>query len=350
MRIFLLLILLPFFCTAQHVPVLSGLNGTELLTQIREQFRPATTLGYNTARDTLFRNILAVNNTLSCLYTDYTIDLDPGSDPSENAFSKGINTEHIYPQSLGAEDEPMRSNMYNLYPVREVVNSDRANFPYGEVPDNSTKWWYYDDIKQSNKPSSEIDKYSEFGLNKFEPKENRKGDIARSIMYFYSVYTPEADAADPNYFQSMVTDICKWHIDDPVDPAEWNRNLLISAYQNDKANPFIFDCSVPERSYCSNNGLHCSPQSSVSAIEKILPLEILPSFLNASDQQITVNHTSSVENIIVLDAIGRQLIKMKSDQSLQTVIGIHNYKAGNYLVFGINFQGYIVATGKFIVL
>ncbi len=351
MRLVLFLVLLPFCLSAQHVPVLEGLNGIELLTQIRAQFRPASTLGYNNARDTLFRNILAVNNQLSCLYTDYTITLDPGSDPSENAFSQGINTEHIFPQSKGAEDEPMRSNMYNLYPTRENVNSDRANDPFGEVPDNTTQWWYYKAIKQSNKPTTNIDRYSEHANNVFEPQENRKGDIARSVMYFYSVYTPEADAADPNYFQSMITDICKWHFDDPVDEAEWNRNILIATYQNDKANPFILDCTVPERSYCSNNGMQCNPQSSTKDITyPIKPLEIYPSVLLRSVHEIHVKTPPSLETIIIMDASGRQLVNTKTNNAVKQTIEWKNSMPGSYVVFGIDKFGYIIATGRFIVL
>ena len=50
--------------------------------------------------------------------------------------------------------------MYNLYPVRENVNTD-IQHPFGDIDDNQTQWWYYQDIKQSNKPSANIDLYSE---------------------------------------------------------------------------------------------------------------------------------------------------------------------------------------------
>ena len=333
---------------AQHVPVLEGLSGQELLNELKNQFRPNSTLGYNIARDTLFRNILAVNNELSCLYTDYTIPLNPDADPSDNAFAQGINTEHIFPQSKGAENEPLRSNMYNLYPVRENVNSDRANDPYGEVADNVTQWWYHLDIKQKNKPTVDIDKYSEKGNGVFEPQENRKGDIARSIMYFYSVYKPEADAADPNYFQSMTSAICAWHIADPVDSDEWNRNQLIATYQNDKSNPFILDCTLPERSYCSGNGIKCNPSNSTKVIrQNISDLIIFPSIFEESELTIHVESPEDIYQLIITDQNGRMIKTIDKLAGQKTTIQLNNLSKGVFNIFAKDQYGYIKGKGRF---
>ena len=348
MRIFILILLLPAFLYAQHIPVLEGLSGQELLTEIKNQYRPPTTLGYSIARDTLFRNILAVNGQLKCLYTDYSINLNPNSDPSDNAFSQGLNTEHIYPQSKGAENEPLRSNMYNLYPVRENVNSDRANDPFGEVPDNTTQWWYYLDIKQKTKPTSNIEKYSEAANNVFEPQEARKGDIARSIMYFYSIYTPEANAADPNFFQSMITDLCNWHYLDPVDSEEWNRNLLIASYQNDLANPFILDCTIPERSYCSSSGQICIPTSStIPKIKTLGKILVSPSMYNSGQNTIKLNHDIAVTEIIVVNSVGNKIEDVLISNRIESIIQMNLLTPGNYFVFGKDINGYIIAKGSF---
>lgn len=341
--------ILPYFLNAQHVPVLDNLSGQELLSELRVQFRPGFTLGYNIARDTLFRNILAVNNELKCLYTDYQITLNPNTDPSDNAFAQGINTEHIFPQSKGAENEPMRSNMYNLYPVRENVNSDRANDPYGEVADNVTQWWYYLDIKQKPKPTSNIEKYSEKGNGVFEPQENRKGDIARSIMYFYTVYKPEADAADPNYFQSMINDMCQWHINDPVDNDEWNRNILIGVYQNDRVNPFILDCTLPERSYCGGNGNKCTPTINTNQpIIKLDKLEIFPSYTTHENDLIQLRSTIKMYSIIIIDQNGKIVNQTDAGGVTTESLTLSNLVNGIYNIFAKDQNGYIISTGRFI--
>ena len=62
---------------------------------------------------------------------------------------RGVNTEHTWPQSKGARDEPLRSDMHHLFPVRDEVNSSRGNLPYGEVPDDRADAWYTLDVSQS---------------------------------------------------------------------------------------------------------------------------------------------------------------------------------------------------------
>ena len=46
-------------------------------------------------------------------------------------------------------------------------------------------------INQSNTPTNNIDEYSESEINTnldfFEPREDRKGDISRTIFYFYTI-------------------------------------------------------------------------------------------------------------------------------------------------------------------
>ncbi len=70
------------------------------------------------------------------------MSLPLGVDPSSFLASNGINAEHTWPQSKGAADEPQRSDMHNLFPAKDNVNSSRGNNPYGEIPDAETRTWY----------------------------------------------------------------------------------------------------------------------------------------------------------------------------------------------------------------
>lgn len=346
--LFFIMTIMPCVLFSQHQSVFPQLSGNQLLEALKFTYKPTTTLGYNDARDTLFLNILAVNNLLSCLYTDYTITLN-GSDPSEDAFNKGINTEHIVPQSKGADNEPARSNMYNLYPTRENVNNDRGNLPLGEVPDHTTKWWYYQDKKQSNRPANNIDNYSELGNTHFEPKESRKGDIARAIFYFYTVYDNETRAADPNYLQLMVEDLCQWHYEDVVDSDEWNRNQMIGIYQEDKVNPFVLDCTLPERSFCAGMDFQCTPV--IATHRSDLPLEPLSIYPNPAilPSYATIETTPTVHNLMVLNQLGQQVANYEASGSIRTEIYLESLMPGVYYVFGKNVSGYIVSSGRLIV-
>ena len=83
-----------------------------------DNYKTFTTLGYTAARDVMYGTIdLQDGDQLSCVYTGYTITLDTSLDPSTDAYIQGINCEHTYPQSMGASEEPQKSDMHHLFPV-----------------------------------------------------------------------------------------------------------------------------------------------------------------------------------------------------------------------------------------
>ena len=88
---------------------------------------------------------------------DYSTD----PDPSVHAFNLGINAEHVFPQSMGAGDEPARSDMFNIFPSRVEVNSARGNCPFNDVVDTDTESWYYTNMLMTTIPAINIDFYAE---------------------------------------------------------------------------------------------------------------------------------------------------------------------------------------------
>jgi hypothetical protein len=242
--------------TAQydHEQVLPGLTGGELLEQLEGNYKPDTVLDFGDAKDVLYGTIYFLDDSVRCVYSGHALYLDPGADPSQYLYldgsNDGINLEHTYPQSKGAGSGNARSDLYNLYPTRLQVNADRGNLAFGEIPDQATDFWYYKTIKQTQVPSTNIQAYSEATEALFEPREDHKGNVARSVFYFVTMYGAEVDAADPAFFESMRQDLCDWHYADPVDSLEWVRNIQIAGYQSGRPNPFILDCSLAGRTYC----------------------------------------------------------------------------------------------------
>ncbi len=136
-------------------------KGEKLLQKLEIKYKPQQVLSYGTCRDVLFKETARYhNNRLICVYTGYSIWLNPEEDPSSNAYQQGMNTEHAWPQSMGAKG-PGKSDMHHLFPTREGVNSARSNYPFGEVEDSATDKWYLVDKKEENIPSKNIDAYSE---------------------------------------------------------------------------------------------------------------------------------------------------------------------------------------------
>ena len=234
-----------------------GLSGEELADAIRSEYTPSVLLNDTQVKDTLYAKVFFENDSVRCIYSGLAHNLPNGVDPSQWLFGSGnevgsINLEHGWPQAKGAgEGTDGNMNMYHLFPSRVEINSDRADYPFGEINDNDTQTWYYLDQELSFKPSMNIDAYSEFDPGFFEPRESVKGDIARAMFYFWTIYREDALAADPTYFEQQREFLCQWHEQDPVDDFEILRNERIAFYQGGKMNPFILDCSLAERSYCN---------------------------------------------------------------------------------------------------
>lgn len=256
-----LLIFIASIVQAQHNQQTIFLNesGHSLLANLVDGYKPTTTLSYDKARDTMFAKVYALRDSVRCVYTGHQLYLDPQIDPStflyKSGSSNGINTEHTYPQSKGAGSGNAKSDLHHLFPSRTMANSARSNFPYAEIIDTETTTWYYKTFAESV-PTQPLDVYSELnnnamnGTETFEPREEHKGNAARAVFYFYTMYKAEANAADPSFFARQLPVLCQWHIDDPVDSLEWERTHIIANYQEGKANPFVLDCSLPFRTYC----------------------------------------------------------------------------------------------------
>lgn len=257
------LLLMPFLAVAQydHTPIFSDLEGDALYEAVVDAYKPNVVLTYGMARDTLFSKIDAVNDSLECIYTGMKRYVTPGEDPTQAVYldgaANGINTEHSYPQSKGAEDGNARSDMHHLYPTRSQTNNDRGSKVFAESNDQQTSVWYRNTTQQGNIPGADIDEWSELGNDLFEPRESVKGNIARSLMYFYTMYRNEATSADPNFFALQQEILCDWHYADPVDQVEWDRSHKIAQWQEGKANPFVLDCSLAARVYCNNVSAEC---------------------------------------------------------------------------------------------
>ncbi len=264
--LFSLAILLNTSALAQYQPVFPSLDGQELLDSLVKYYKAPVLLSQAFARDTLFKRIYGYHDSLTCVYTGYRIYLDPTQDPTQAAFDKDINTEHTFPQSLGAMNQA-EGDMHHLYPTRVDVNGDRGNLPFAEIPDSQTDDWYYLGQQVSNIPTSNINLYSERKPGFFEPREDHKGNVARAMFYFYTMYKAQADAANQDFFDSQRQTLCAWHILDPVNEPEWNRTWLIAKYQSGKPNPFVLDCTLPERCYCADFGTKCTPASTEEAAD-----------------------------------------------------------------------------------
>lgn len=234
-----------------------GLDGAALREAIRQDYTPALTLGYGPARDSLYTYEQRASGAVCGVYTHYCITLEGGRDPSTSAFEQGINAEHTWPQSRGTAAEPARSDLHLLFPAKATVNSSRGNHPYAEIPDAQTHVWYHEDASQSHTPTAFLDEWSErangtpgtpYGA-RFEPREDRAGDVARAVAYTATIYEATVEASGERPFLAvMLDDLRAWNAQDPPDDRERDRSSAVAAWQGTE-NPFVLDPTLLDRAF-----------------------------------------------------------------------------------------------------
>ena len=151
------------------------------------------------------------------------------------------NREHSFPQSWFSKASPMHTDLFHIYPTDGKVNSQRSNFPFGEVAEPS---WISENGSKLG-PSS----FPEYAGVVFEPIDEFKGDFARTYFYMATRYE---DVINGEGWNSVVLDgskdkvyvdwyldmILKWHLEDPVSLKEKDRNNAVYNIQGNR-NPFI---------------------------------------------------------------------------------------------------------------
>lgn len=174
---------------------------------------------------------------------------------SAGAEGEGYNREHMMPQSTFYSNYPMYSDLFYVIPTDAKINQLRSNYPYGistTVPANIS----YTFTNTSKIGKSVIPNLPYTGYV-YEPIDEFKGDIARSLLYFAVRYegklgtfkyntnvNPTTDANpldgteerafEPAYLAMLL----QWHQQDPVSQREIDRNNTVYTIQKNR-NPFI---------------------------------------------------------------------------------------------------------------
>jgi endonuclease I len=218
-----------------------------------ENYSVQTSLSYNAARNYMFEDFDVVGGAVRGVYTGLTYQYT-GSPNRIEAQDNGFNTEHSWPQSYFDSASPMRTDIHHLFITRGAVNSARSNYRFDEIDDEQTTRWYYLEQNLTSKPTENINEYSELlGGTSFEPREDHKGNVARAMFYFWTVYQNNVDIINDDFdnevfFNSMKDVLLDWHLQDEVDEAEIQRSLNIESVQGNR-NPFVHDTTLVRRAY-----------------------------------------------------------------------------------------------------
>ncbi|MFT7231708.1 MAG: hypothetical protein ACI8TA_000918, partial [Cyclobacteriaceae bacterium] len=157
--LFLILVSINFFAFGQEQPP-DDLSGNDLRQWLKTNWYTGkfSNQGYNGARFAMYSNIdKEADGKVYCVYTGFN------QNSAETTFLNPINAEHTIPQSWFDSNEPMKSDIFHLYPSHGSVNSARSNKPFNEVDDNTTNTWYTGNANgistSSSIPTTGIDNY-----------------------------------------------------------------------------------------------------------------------------------------------------------------------------------------------
>ena len=220
----------------------AGLTGTALRSTLHNIIRGHKPVSYTNTRFSLMVTDQdpADSSRVILIYTGES--KDGVNDWTANNPTDGWNREHLWPNSLGIDSVlPLYSDLFNLRPCDENVNSSRDNLYYDESTVGSTG---YHNPAFVEAPLCTRDSDS------WEPPESMKGDIARSLFYMDVRY--EGDSGENNLqltdntalisstasYMGRLSTLLIWHILDPVSDAERLRNERVQAQQGNR-NPFI---------------------------------------------------------------------------------------------------------------
>lgn len=323
----------------ENIIIEPNLTEYNLSYYIQQNFTAENIPNYDNSRDIIFGTLDNENSQISCVYSGYSINLIGGycncengsnncnetdsqeicysnngnwifeDDPSVEAYYKGLNVEHTWPRSKGAEYGNPKSDLHHLFPTKSNINSSRGNDPFDEIPDVETHKWYRNSEILFEIPQLNINDYAE-KLNpenqpyaeRFEPKEDHKGNVARAMFYFYAIYK---DSADVDFWNIQKSVLLNWHYLDPVDELELNRTEQIATFQDNIKNPFVLDSTLARRIwfYHENAGntqiSFITQQTSVqeSNTEIQVQIEIInPSIVENITIQINIGNGSLSEN------------------------------------------------------
>lgn len=247
---FALLLSLPLLpAAAQTFPPVpafppANLQGQQLRDWLRTNWYDGkrTVLSYANARAKMYNYADNYNNSVTCVYSGYNAPLTLNFNSSSSNPIPSINCEHSIPQSWFSSANRMVSDMHHLYPTYTTWNSNRGNNPYYEIPDANGTTWMRNTTSQTTIPTTLIDEYSEATRSQFEPREDHKGNVARTAFYFYTMHDtqPELIATGHQSITALadLATLYQWHLADPVDAHERERNRRVAASQGNY-NPYI---------------------------------------------------------------------------------------------------------------
>jgi len=221
---------------------LENLEGEALAKGLYERIKDHKTFSYRQCYDILIELDRDPENpkNIECVFTDFSIDAE-----NQYADGNGWNREHIWAKSRGdfGNAPGPGTDLHHLRASDVSTNSARNNRSFDEAENPY--------IDEDGNAKGETGCYTSNVEWVFEPRNERKGDIAR--MLFYMAIRYEGENGEPNLelvdytpgrgskepIHGKLSTLLRWHEEDPVNDKERLRNNLVYQRYQGNRNPFI---------------------------------------------------------------------------------------------------------------
>ncbi len=309
-------------------------NVSTFINDLGALVNPHTMISYFNYKQTMIAEFEAKDTVngdsyVTCAYSGQKKVYTGSFDWTANNFSR----EHVYAHSwmpsnpADSPEKPEYTDQHNLLPTNfSNVNSVRSNYPLGVVVTVQSTYLG-----------------AKFGLNAngetvYEPRDDMKGNAARSMMYEAIAYNgingqnwkfknPISNIPFIPYGQDQ--DVLKqWHMQDLPDNYEIARNEYIYNVQGNR-NPFIdsvdYACRVDftTMNYISSCNLGINENTEVA-------LTIYP---NPADNQMFVNAlNTNIISYTLVDMQGREVQTSNLVDDTFVTINVSQFEAGTYVL------------------
>jgi len=242
-----------------------------------------------------------------------------------NSFPAVWNREHVYPRSLATpslttDDPGPGTDIHNLRPASESVNSSRGNLKFAAGSGN----------------------FGTVGSNWY-PGDEWKGDIARMVMYMYLRYDgngssiAETQCLPTNVGvgntvsndNNMIDLFLQWNAEDPVSDIEKQRNPVSESNQGNR-NPFVDNPYLATKIW---GGPDAEDIWGTLGIDEIAQraFTIYPNPSN-NNKVIIQSDGVIVKNIALYTITGQQILIKKGERSNNNQIILNNLPSGFYVL------------------
>ena len=181
-------------------------------------------LGYNEARKQMYGYIDNEDGLIRCVYTGFT------QQGGYVTYPNPINAEHLVPQSFFNSDEPMKSDIYILKPCHGNASDSEEQL---------TIWGGLMTLKLSGMElwatpilhKGECRLTTSFGLKNLAEPGNPEKNIRAILQGQFSTSAPCTLVGSEITDLSTLETLYQWHLDDPVDAEELDRNDKVESQQ-----------------------------------------------------------------------------------------------------------------------